>query len=653
MASQGEWTNTSNVATTAVPSAFLTVTVGTQTATQTLRLWNNLDGSAPAATTMNQVRIYVAYDMGLGLAITGNRPADEKWLWARANGTIVNPQGTSGADYVAFTSEWTPIGGGSSLLLPPIGNYFARELEFFVYPMGSGGTISISSMAIIVESDRGITSLGPYASVRGGDQVIIMRGDAGRYEVLRGFELQGLRLKLHPTATDKLVIEQGLIKKGNVGITPLDRQVTAAINDTAADGATAAGQSYVIRVDANPTGTGVTLTKGNKAVTGSEQMPAAPGATYTPLGYTTKPNGGALTTPVQSDRHDIATLTAVGTGLTCKVGPRIGVVADLMQSDDATTTLSSLTDATTQNVVMSAQGVIRKSTVAPITGETLVGRVTCSGGNATAVDNRKLIKAPSEYLAWRDEVRDSCDMSVDFRATTNDAFLFGHLIAGNSGAVPQTVTQVNGDFAFARCTAFTTLGTLRAGGTGINGVGTEAAATEDFIVNKVDDWFRTRTKWWGTNANTNTVTWSTPDTLVASVATYRGKLWDCCGKPFVLAHLDVRFWPRSTTATIQVYVYKVNKTGAISTLFNSAAKTSFAGTGSSIVSTPASFRCDMLSGSTTRTDRNSDGTYVMLWDEPPEAYVEGHMGEGIYVNIVGTDLGDVSGKLEYYGLMKV
>jgi len=647
MPSQLEWTTTGNVATTALPTAFLTLTIGVQTATQPLRLWNNLDGSAPPASTATEIHVYPAYQVTAGgpWLLSGCRPADEKWLWGRFNGTIQNPGGTSGGDYVAFTTEWMPIGSGSVLLSPSIPNYFAREAEFYMYPQGSGGTVSINDMQIVVQSDRGIISLGPYASIRQADQCVVMRGDASRYEILRGWELQGFRLKLHPTLTDRIVVEQGLLKKGNAGIAPMPRQLSSAIDDTAADGATAPGEEYTIRFDANPTGTGFTETKGNKAVVGASLLPAAPAGNYTPLGYTTKPNGGALTTPVQQDRHDLATLTASGVGLGVNIGPRVGCVADLLQVDDSQATLT-VTNAVTRNILLSAQGVVTESASAPTAGQTLVGRFTSAGGNVTALDNRKLITAPAEYLSRRRIAYDSCNAEVDF-TTGNDIYLFGRLIAGGAGAVPQTVTAVSGDRAAARVTAFTTYGSLVMTGTAINGAGTEsAAATETFIINKVDDWVWSLGRWLGTGGNSNDVVMSASGGLVASVATYRGRLWDNGGKPFAVAALEVQFWPRSAVSALRVYCFKVNKTGAVSTLYDSTAKVV------GLPSVPCSLRLDMLAGTTTRTDRNADGTYVMLWDTPIEAFVEGHMGEGIYVHIDGlVDIGVIQAQLEYYDLM--
>src|SRR3990167_3226156 len=65
-------------------------------------------------------------------------------------------------------------------------------------PPGSGAATSINAMKFSVDWARGVITLGPFEQPRFGDGVVA-RADWTRYSGIRGWELDGHKVKERPT----------------------------------------------------------------------------------------------------------------------------------------------------------------------------------------------------------------------------------------------------------------------------------------------------------------------------------------------------------------------------------------------------------------------------------------------------------------------
>lgn len=645
------FTDGSNVPTTTIP--WTTVQRTSYTSTLTYHLWNEFVATTTASTA-TRITIYPIYQMNVGEAFlrSGVEPADSQWLYISMSG-VENPlNGTSG-DHGDWSSGWYSVGGGSPFVVNAnIPRRFARHLQTYLSPLGSGSATSINAMEIVADWDRGITTQPAWSRQLHGDDVVF-RGDWTRYALLRGQELVGFQVKPdNPNSADYVIVEPGFFQLGieGLGWTTRFRYQIPSIAD-AADGATSPGDAYKILVTKNPTGFGggssdFTFTKGDKAVSGSEIVPALPSLNDIPVAVITKVHGAVIAAAnvEVTAVHDGGTITADGTGLDCVLGQWLTHQAGATQVDESEKAQTGLTNGATLYVRTDAQNVPYVNAAEPISGATFHGRLVTSGGNVTSVSNRQCYIAPSSYRSRRKSV--SSPWHYPSSGTIQFLGRLDGTVSGNVNSTPttQTVTFVGGHRVISRITTCTTPGTLRLTGTSVGGDGTETgSATEDLFVNKVDDWVMSQTRWMGSSANSSSVVLSSVGGLDVALTAFRCLPWDNNGKPFHMARARLEFVPASDSASARLRLFKVPRSGALVTVFDTGAKTDFSGSGSGSADTPMVLEAWTSGGTNCDTEKR--------WSVPDAAICQPWEGEWIYAEAISlVHIASCRFTLEYFDL---
>lgn len=656
MATELSWSDNGNVATTSIP--WTSVQRTSTTATIVRRLWNELVTTGTASTA-TKVMLRPVYQMNAGEPFLGSgvQPADDHWLKISQSSTIQNPLGLTGPDYQGFSLGEFGVGAGAPFLVRGnIPRKMAREFNLRLAAETTGTATSINAMQITASADSGTVSLGPHSAQRGGDG-IVFPGDWSQYRLLRARDGDGIKVTEDAPAAslDGVIVEPATFQLGvnGIGETIRFNHTIPAIGN-AADGATVAGESYVISLYKNPSGfrngaSDFTFQKGNKAATGSETPPAAPSLDHVLVAHITKTHLANITNALIDDSvaiHGAGTVTFDGTGLDCGIGSWLEMVQGLANHDDAERAVTGLANNSTLYAKVDGLGVHTVDATVPTSGENLLAVVTTSAGNTTSVSNRQLYHANGSYRARR-RVEVSPWVTPDL---SDSLQFFGRLdseVAGTVDGTPtsQTVSFAGGHRIAARITTFTTYGTLRVTGTSMDGSGTEvAAATEDLIVTANSQWVMTDKRWFGTGANSPDVVLSSVGGLDVALAAYRCEPWDNHGRPTHLAALKCEFVPISDLAELRVRLYKVGPTGAATTVFDSSAKTGLSGSGAGIGGVPCQLMMDETGGTNTDTE--------MLYAVPDNAILDPWFGEWMYVDVTGiVDIESMRMLLYYYELM--
>lgn len=543
---------------------------------QTYRVWN--DRTNIGASTARRVKVMVFYQMTVGSTYlsSGVEPADLGFIECRLTGNIVNPGNNTDPDAQAQGTEWTRIGGRQVFTLPlAIPPYFAREIQFRMNAPGGGGQISINDIRVGLMWDQGVTGLDIFADEREG-RGVVWPGGPRWYALLAGKELQGARLKRTSDfggVNAKLLIEEMTFCLSDEVIRTVKQESTGGggaggeFDDNAADGATGATQAYRIVTFKNPTGTGFTHVKGNKATSGSELPPSAPGVDYVPIGACSKPNvaiSADITTPVNQGVHWPATLTAPGGSAVVRIGPYFIIQGGVVQDDSSQSTGTALNANATEYVKISSGGLITVDNVAPTAGEIFIGIAVTNGATqVTSTQRRAVIHGRGSHLLSFREVPLMPYQQDDEDNASGQFFALGALKSQVTGAIPQTIVMAGGHRIAVRITAFTTYGTMTATGDTVNGEGIATIGdTEVFRVNKVGDWF------YSTKRFTGNVALTTADTLVADVEGWAGEPWNDLDRPVHIRALALNIIPAVNNATVTVRLMKIPFSGAVQEIYN-------------------------------------------------------------------------------------
>lgn len=239
--------------TPAAPLA-LSLGAGEASATTEYHLWNDIGGAQGADAAVNP-RIKIEVYTGTQWVDYGEPMADG--LWARATPIGVVNTGDPTFTYSAGTEA---LGNDHELVLPDLPANCAFKIEFSWRVPGTAADNSVSFRLVAVDDGSSI-AIGAEIGIAGGHGVVPDYRDVGLRRIMAG------RTAV-VAGTDSVTVERGHVAYDGTLVCSV--RTAHTLNQTASDGALAAGQKYIGRISQNSAGT-VTATKGAKSAT-----PAAP-----------------------------------------------------------------------------------------------------------------------------------------------------------------------------------------------------------------------------------------------------------------------------------------------------------------------------------------------------------------------------------------
>ena len=439
---------------TAASTVTVTVDAGNSSATAAYDLWNDKGAAHGDATTMTGIRLVAEAWDGTAWVTSGLPCLDERWMRVR----VSDIDKTGDSTMTEQTTGYVPVGAGSSLVLGDIPKNCSRELTVYVdVPAGASAGGSLPRLKLVYE--EAAESTGAHQTVGSGAGVIPDWLLDGVRRITRGRAVTG-------SGTAAVTISAGSWAYDGVAYTALAS--TATLNQTAADGALAAGQSYKAVLSQKSDKT-VTATKGNKAV--SPTAPSVPAneiylATVTvsyQVGGTSVINNSDIST---ASLYRGEYLVEAGTGLNVTVGAGQALTSASTHTFRGAASTVALSDNATNYIWLRIDGGFLKNTTgtAPEFGSVpLATVVTAAGAISSVTDTRTwarpygvltLGEAGSINTASGVTVLDWAEIPYDCDC---DEIVFS-LATQASGGVPAGQTQVE-LMTFAEGAAVTGAGT--------------------------------------------------------------------------------------------------------------------------------------------------------------------------------------------------
>jgi hypothetical protein len=381
-------------------------------------LWNDKGGTLGGSLMSEARLIGEVWDDDNSMWVTSGFPIlDEKWCHVKVTGY----NSTGDSTMAAQTTGFVPIGANSPLVLQPIPANCARHVEIeFRLPAGAQELTQDFRLTLLF--NEASISLPYRGGLSSGSGVIADATDATLRRIVRGFGLTA-------SGAATVAVAKGTLVYDGTRVTKIAQTVT--LNQTAANGALASGESYKARLSLTSAGA-VTTTKSNKG--------ASPSTPNVPTGEI---NLGVVTVGYQGGGTSIITsgnvstsgvvkgeyLVEAGTGLNVTIGGGYAITStDISPLMDVATTLA-VTDNTTNYVWLWPDGSFTDTTTstAPEVGAILLATVVASGGAITSVtDGRKLVSRADDVVEIRLEKSGSVTATAtDFAwdSLKHDAYL--------------------------------------------------------------------------------------------------------------------------------------------------------------------------------------------------------------------------------------
>jgi hypothetical protein len=188
-------------------------------------------------------------------------PQDEHWRQWR----IVGYDNTGDPSWTVASTAWASLGAYRRALIGDIPANCAVYLELRERPPAAGPATTYAWKLTPIYAEASLPV--PPSTTAAGRGILTGVGDYGRTHVVRGVEVTA-----SSPADDEVHVSGGLVLFAGLyaGRVTTDHQ----LNQTAADGALASGESYIAAVTVGADGV-VTVTKGNKAATPTKPTPPA------------------------------------------------------------------------------------------------------------------------------------------------------------------------------------------------------------------------------------------------------------------------------------------------------------------------------------------------------------------------------------------
>lgn len=354
-------------------------TGGTTYGPVTYELWNDLGGPL-GATTLKNCRIRPTVFNGASRVSSGYPILDDGWIKIAITG--MNNAGDS--TMLAQTTGYVPVTSSNSLLLGDIPKNCARLLSVqIIVPAGVGN--SSQELYLELVYDEATAPLSLKTGMVAGAGIVPDWRDASLRRLRRGRNITA-------NGTDTVTVNKGAFVYDGVPYNVL--KSTYQLNQNAADGALAAGQSYIARLSQKSDKT-VTVTKSNKGT--APVAPALP-ANEIMLGDVTVAYQAGGVSVINSGNIDLSQvlygefLLYAGTGLIAKVGAGTAITSVDQQPFSGSTSLVALGDNVVNRVWLNPDGTFSVTTndTPPAVGSLKLGTASTSGGSITlTVDLRQ------------------------------------------------------------------------------------------------------------------------------------------------------------------------------------------------------------------------------------------------------------------------
>ena len=357
------------------------VNAGSSVAAVTYVLANDKNGTL-GADTLSNARLRVEAFDGANWVTSGLPVVDEGWVKVQVTGTINN---TGDANMTPQSSGYISLGTNRTILLEDIPQNCARYLSVKI-DVPSGSSTSTPETRLVVVFNESVVVLPFRFGILSGSGVIPARKDASLRKITRGRTL---------TAAAQIVT----IAKGRYvydGTTYFRIEETVTLNQTAADGALAVGQSY-IAVISQPQNAAATATKGNKGA--APTSPALP-AGHILLGRVTVPydasgssvlsNSNISTTGVTFGEY----LVTAGSGLNVVIGSGSAISSEDTSPFRTTSSTLAVTDNANNYIWLHSDGTFSATTTSavPAVGAQLLAIASAAAGAvATPTDARAFV----------------------------------------------------------------------------------------------------------------------------------------------------------------------------------------------------------------------------------------------------------------------
>lgn len=363
------------------------VTAGSSVAAVEYELWNAKAGTAD---TLSNARLRVEEFDGTDWVTSGAPAVDEGWVKVQLTG--IHNDGD--ADMVPQTTGYVPLGVNRTLLLEDIPQNCARIMNVRI-DVPSGQSSSAQEVRLVVLYDESSVVLPFRFSTLSGGGVIPARLDAALRKITDGRTLSAASGEVVTIAKGRYTYDG----------TPYFRITeTVTLNQTAADGALAAGESY-IAVISQPQNSAAVATKGNKAA--SPTSPAVPSGNIL-LGRVTvayQDGGTSIITASDINTTGVSAseyLVTAGSGLNVTIGAGSAITtADTHPFRSVASTLA-VTDNAASYIWLRPDGTFSATltSTSPETGSLLLARAGAVGGVVTSVlDYRKQVdRAITEHV---------------------------------------------------------------------------------------------------------------------------------------------------------------------------------------------------------------------------------------------------------------
>jgi hypothetical protein len=363
------------------------VNAGATFAAVVYHLWNDKGGSL-GATDLTDGHLRAVVKDGSSYVTSGYPALDEAWLQARITGA----DKTGDPTMEDQTTAWTPIGANRTLALADIPANCARYIEVkLVVPAGQANVTQELHLEVVYNQTS--RALGGGVSLSTGSGVIPDYYDTSRRRLTSGHTIIA-------AGTDAVTVDAG----GYVydGLPYFCPPTSITLNQTAADGALTAGQSYIAAIVRNspgalyasPGGTAVAV-KGNRGAS-----PSAPSisATQILIAYVTVTYQGGGTSVINSGNVDTSSarfgeyrLIRPSSGLNLTIGVGRGVTTADTEVFATNHAILAITNNSTRSVYVLSDGTFlaQATTAAQPADSILLGQANASGGNIVAVTHAK------------------------------------------------------------------------------------------------------------------------------------------------------------------------------------------------------------------------------------------------------------------------
>jgi len=356
---------------------------GTTYGPVTFHLWNDKGGSL-GATTLKNLRIRPTVSNGVSRVSSGFPIVDESWIQIQVSG--LNSVGDSTME--AQTTGFVPIGANNPLVLKDVPKNCARFLDVkIVVPAGAQNLSQEVYLELIYDESTVVLPL-KMGLIFGAGILPDFRDTTAR-RLRSGFELSA-------AGTDIVTIANGRLAWDGKPFCKL--QTTVSLNQTAADGALTAGQSYIARISGAMNGAitsfSINTTKSNRSA--SPTAPAVPAGEIN-LGLVTVNYQAGGTSIINSGNLDVSGvlrgeyLLTIGSGLNLNIGAGMAICSTDQQPFNGAIATLTLSDNNSpgENIWLLPDGTFTKNTGVPasppVPGAIQLGNAVTSGGAITGL----------------------------------------------------------------------------------------------------------------------------------------------------------------------------------------------------------------------------------------------------------------------------